>query len=206
MVAPISACLSSHISRLSTTSQDPWTCCTCSRTRDPLGVLSMMPTFCLPVFIFHCYSFSFFFSFIVFHTISLSSSHYDQGVFQGGGVREEQKELMAVPSSGDRCKQKPAAVGGSSSWPYLPSHPTPLMEGGGEGHGTFSEAVPHHDNALWWVCLTGDTCCNSSSTSHLWAGNPFPLCRQTLSCSGSSTLTSSATAKHIHWVLGKISK
>lgn len=76
----------------------------------------------------------------------------------------EQKELMGVPSAGDRCEQQPAAVGGraltlSHQWcpelpdwelelAHLPSHPTLLVERGEEGRGAFSGAVPHHDNAL----------------------------------------------------------
>lgn len=52
MVAPISACLSCHISRLSTTTRGPCTCWICSRTRASSGCALHDAAFCLPVFIF----------------------------------------------------------------------------------------------------------------------------------------------------------
>lgn len=48
MVAGISACLYCHISRLSTTTQCPWTCWTCSRTRGSCWCALHDAAFCLP--------------------------------------------------------------------------------------------------------------------------------------------------------------
>lgn len=125
----------------------------------------------------------------------------------------EQKGSISVPSAGDLCKEKPAAVGGkaptTSHSPELQdqepelcctpkSQPTEAVR---EHHSMVADTVPHQSSTLLGVCLTGDKLCISSSTSYLWIVNLLPSCRQPPNfppCFGTSSSSTSATAPDAH--------
>lgn len=146
---------------------------------DPLGVLSMMLPFASVFSFFYYYSFSF--SFVVFtsspfpHLIKIKLSFKElegEGTERVDGCAQHRRLVQAAASSCGRkspnhepsVMPRAARLGARAGPTFLL---TPLLSWKEERKAMAHFQRLHHDNSLRWVCLTGDTCHTSSSTSHL---------------------------------------